>query len=150
MPAKLESGHLQDSAIRFFFFFFFFVFSGALTSTYCYFLPVFLSSDYFLDRAIAISVGSLSPTVNWRDLKVQEFDLPPLDEQKRIADLIWAVERHQVAQWRAACCGAGGSPAAAVRWRQLSGVRFGSAARRSSTVKPCRVLPCAASDAYPK
>lgn len=60
------------------------------------FLPVFLSSDYFLDRAIAISVGSLSPTVNWRDLKVQEFDLPPLDEQQRIADLIWAVERHRL------------------------------------------------------
>ncbi len=57
------------------------------------FLPVFLSSDYFLDRAVGISVGSLSPTVNWRDLKVQEFDLPPLDEQKRIADLLWAVER---------------------------------------------------------
>ena len=58
------------------------------------FLPVFLSSDYFLDRAIEISVGSLSPTVNWRDLKVQEFALPPLKEQKRIADLMWAVERH--------------------------------------------------------
>ena len=57
------------------------------------FLPVFLSSDYFLDRTIAISVGSLSPTVNWRDLKVQEFDLPPLDEQKRIANLLWAVEQ---------------------------------------------------------
>lgn len=56
------------------------------------FLPVFLSSDYFLNRAISISVGSLSPTVNWRDLKVQEFDLPPLDEQKRIADLLWAIE----------------------------------------------------------
>lgn len=56
------------------------------------FLPAFLSSDYFLDRAIAISVGSLSPTVNWRDLNVQEFDLPPLDEQKRIADLLWAIE----------------------------------------------------------
>jgi hypothetical protein len=57
------------------------------------FLPVFLSSEYFLDRAIEISVGSLSPTVNWRDLKVQEFDLPPLDEQKRLADLLWAIER---------------------------------------------------------
>lgn len=57
------------------------------------FLPVFLSSDYFLNRAIGISVGSLSPTVNWRDLKVQEFDLPSLDEQKPIADLLWAVER---------------------------------------------------------
>ncbi|GAB2493927.1 hypothetical protein GCM10027063_36730 [Promicromonospora xylanilytica] len=59
------------------------------------FLPIFLSSDCFLDRAIAISVGSLSPTVNWRDLKVQEFDLPPLDEQQRLADLLWAVERER-------------------------------------------------------
>lgn len=54
------------------------------------FLPHFIASDYFLNRAIEISVGSLSPTVNWRDLKVQEFDLPPLDEQRRIADLLWA------------------------------------------------------------
>lgn len=59
------------------------------------FLPIFLASDYFLDRAISISVGSLSPTVNWRDLRVQEFDLPPLDEQQRIADLMWALERHR-------------------------------------------------------
>src|SRR5262249_53269211 len=62
------------------------------------FLPVFLSSDYFLDRAIAISVGSLSPTVNWRDLKIQEFNLPPLDEQKRIFDLLWAIEANRDAQ----------------------------------------------------
>jgi type I restriction enzyme S subunit len=67
------------------------------------FLPVFLSSGYFLDRAISISVGSLSPTVNWRDLKVQEFDLPPLDEQKRIADLVWAVEGLSVATSGFAC-----------------------------------------------
>lgn len=58
------------------------------------FLPVFLSSDEFLDRAVSISVGSLSPTVNWKSLAVQEFDLPPLDQQRRIADLLWAVERH--------------------------------------------------------
>lgn len=59
------------------------------------FLPVFLSSDYFLDRAVGISVGSLSPTVNWRDLRAQEFELPPLDQQGRIADLLWAVESHR-------------------------------------------------------
>lgn len=58
------------------------------------FLPIFLSSDCFLERAISISVGSLSPTVNWRDLRVEEFLLPPLDEQQRVADLLWAVERH--------------------------------------------------------
>lgn len=61
------------------------------------FLPVFLASDAFLERAIAISVGSLSPTVNWGDLKVERFDLPPLDEQKRIADLLWAAEREREA-----------------------------------------------------
>lgn len=61
------------------------------------FLPVFLSSDYFLDRAIEISVGSLSPTVNWRDLRIQQFKLPPLDEQKRIAELLWSIERHRLA-----------------------------------------------------
>lgn len=61
------------------------------------FLPVFLSSDYFLERAIEISVGSLSPTVNWRDLKGQDFILPPLNEQKRIANLLWAVERQKTA-----------------------------------------------------
>ena len=60
------------------------------------FLPVFLSSNYFLDRAISISVGSLSPTVNWRDMKVQQFSLPPLDDQRRIADLLWAIERESL------------------------------------------------------
>ena len=61
------------------------------------FLPVFLSSDSFLDRAVQISVGSLSPTVNWRDLKVQEFEIPPMPEQRRIAELFWAIERHRLA-----------------------------------------------------
>lgn len=56
------------------------------------FLPLFLASDYFLDRAISISVGSLSPTVNWRDLKVEQFDLPPFKEQERIAQLLWSLE----------------------------------------------------------
>jgi type I restriction enzyme, S subunit len=56
------------------------------------FLPFFLQSDMFMDRAIAISVGSLSPTINWTALKVLEFSLPPLDEQKRIAEILWAAD----------------------------------------------------------
>ena len=40
------------------------------------FFPLFISSDYFLDNAIKISVGSLSPTINWKDLKELEFELP--------------------------------------------------------------------------
>jgi type I restriction enzyme S subunit len=56
------------------------------------FLPFFLSSDVFMDRAIRISVGSLSPTINWGTLCHEEFSLPPLDEQECIADLLWSVD----------------------------------------------------------
>lgn len=63
------------------------------------FLPFFLQSDMFMERAIEISVGSLSPTINWKTLKVQEFPLPPIDEQKRIAEILWAADE-AVEQWR--------------------------------------------------
>ena len=53
--------------------------------------PLFISSDYFLDAAIKISVGSLSPTINWRDLKGLEFELPSLEEQKRLAEILWSI-----------------------------------------------------------
>ena len=55
------------------------------------FFPIFISSDYFLDAAIAISVGSLSPTINWKDLARLEFDLPPMEEQKKLAEVLWSV-----------------------------------------------------------
>lgn len=56
------------------------------------FFPFFISSDYFLDAAIKISVGSLSPTINWGDLKELEFNLPSMDEQKRLAKILMAAE----------------------------------------------------------
>lgn len=55
------------------------------------FFPMFISSDYFLDAAIAISVGSLSPTINWKDLARLEFDLPPIEEQKKLAEVLWSI-----------------------------------------------------------
>ena len=54
------------------------------------YFPLFISSDYFLDEAIRISVGSLSPTVNWKDLKDLEFNIPTIEEQRRITPLVWA------------------------------------------------------------
>ena len=54
------------------------------------FFPLFISSDYFLDEAIKISVGSLSPTINWSDLKELTFTIPTLEEQKKLAPVIWA------------------------------------------------------------
>lgn len=56
------------------------------------FFPFFISSDYFLDAAIKISVGSLSPTINWGDLKALEFNLPAVEEQERLAKILWAAE----------------------------------------------------------
>lgn len=41
--------------------------------------------------------GSVNKFLNWRPLALMEFDLPPLDEQRRIADLLWAVERYRLA-----------------------------------------------------
>lgn len=55
------------------------------------FFPMFIKSDYFLDAAIKISVGSLSPTINWRDLKELKFELPALEEQRKLAEVLWAI-----------------------------------------------------------
>lgn len=55
------------------------------------FFPLFISSDYFLDAAIKISVGSLSPTINWRDLKELEFELPDMDSQRKLAEVLWSI-----------------------------------------------------------
>jgi len=56
------------------------------------FLPFFMQSDMFFERALSISVGSLSPTINWGTLAKQEFPLPPLDEQRRIAEILWVAD----------------------------------------------------------
>ena len=57
-------------------------------------LPFFIRSDIFMNRAISMSVGSLSPTVNWSELKNETFNLPPIEEQEHIAELLWAAEEN--------------------------------------------------------
>ena len=54
--------------------------------------PLFLHSDQFMHRMVDISVGGLSPTINWGDLKHQEFLLPPKDQQAQLANLLWAMD----------------------------------------------------------
>lgn len=51
--------------------------------------PFFLHSNLFMNRAIDISVGSLSPTINWGTLKHQEFKIPPQIQQRDLANLLW-------------------------------------------------------------
>jgi type I restriction enzyme S subunit len=45
-----------------------------------------------MERAIAISVGSLSPTINWKTLRVQGFIIPSIEEQKHISKILWAAD----------------------------------------------------------
>ena len=57
------------------------------------FLPFFMQSDLFMKRAVEISVGSLSPTINWKTMAMQEFALPLMEEQARLVDVLQAIER---------------------------------------------------------
>lgn len=57
------------------------------------FFPWFIFSDQFMERAVQISVGGLSPTINWSDLKKQEFELPSLETQKELAHKLWEAYR---------------------------------------------------------
>lgn len=64
-------------------------------------LPFICQSDAFFDHALDTSAGSLSPRTSWTALKDFEFPLPPLDEQKRIAEILWAADK-AVESWLAA------------------------------------------------
>jgi type I restriction enzyme, S subunit len=59
------------------------------------FLPFVLSAERFHEYAVRMSRGSVNPYINWTDLAAYEFDLPSCDEQRRLSDLLWAVEGHR-------------------------------------------------------
>lgn len=60
------------------------------------FLPFIMTSAPFHSFAIQESKGSVNPYVNWSDIERFEFDLPSLEEQQRLAGLLWAIERHRL------------------------------------------------------
>lgn len=59
-------------------------------------LPFLCLSERFFQHAVGTSAGSLSPRTNWSSLASFEFDLPPLDQQRRIAEILWAVDEVDV------------------------------------------------------
>lgn len=56
-------------------------------------LPFIIQNDKFFDYAVSRSAGGLSPRVKWEHLKDYELDLPPIDEQRILADKLWAAYR---------------------------------------------------------
>lgn len=56
------------------------------------FLPYFMQSDEFMERAVMISEGSLSPTIKWKTLAKEKFLLPDDVTQLKIAELMRAFD----------------------------------------------------------
>ena len=52
------------------------------------FLPYFLLSTNFWNRAISISEGSLSPTIKWGTLATQSFRIPDIESQNKILPIL--------------------------------------------------------------
>lgn len=59
-------------------------------------LPFVVQSDGFFEHALGTSAGSLSPRTKWSDLARNEFALPPKDEQRRIAEILWAADKTSI------------------------------------------------------
>jgi type I restriction enzyme, S subunit len=91
------------------------------------FLPFFMQSDLFMERAKQISVGSLSPTINWKTLAAEEFALPPLDEQRRIAEVLGASQECIEALMKAKAC--------AVNIRESYSVSLWGASEKPTAIK---------------
>ena len=53
-------------------------------------LPFIIQNDAFFEFAVENSAGSLSPRVKWEHLANFEIDLPSMDEQRKLASLLWA------------------------------------------------------------
>ena len=55
-------------------------------------LPFIMAAEGFWQHALDTSAGSLSPRTKWQDLARYELAFPPKEEQRRIAQLLWAAD----------------------------------------------------------
>jgi type I restriction enzyme M protein len=62
-------------------------------------LPFIAQSEGFFQHALGTSAGSMSPRTKWSELAAFEFSLPPMEDQRRIAELMWGIEKLSIA-WR--------------------------------------------------
>lgn len=57
------------------------------------FLPFIMQSDHFWNYCEANKSGSVNFFINWSTLAKYEFELPDIQTQRKLADLLWAMER---------------------------------------------------------
>lgn len=55
-------------------------------------LPFVMMTDEFTEHSVRNSKGSVNPYINWKDIANYEFLLPPKEEQKKLAELLWAMD----------------------------------------------------------
>jgi type I restriction enzyme, S subunit len=58
-------------------------------------LPFIMQTESFVEYTIRHKRGSTNFYLNWSDISGYEFTLPPLEEQRRIAKLLWAAENYR-------------------------------------------------------
>lgn len=54
--------------------------------------PFIIQNNDLFEFAVEKSAGSLSPRVKWEHLKNYEFELPDLDRQRELAELLWTMD----------------------------------------------------------
>ena len=55
-------------------------------------LPWIMLSERFTKHSVQESKGSTNPYINFPDIAKFEFDLPPLDQQRRLTEILWAID----------------------------------------------------------
>jgi type I restriction enzyme M protein len=69
-----------------------FVLEGVEGKVHQPWLPWLMLSQRFTEHSVRESKGSTNPYINFPDIAKFEFDLPPLDQQRRIAEILWALD----------------------------------------------------------
>lgn len=90
-------------------------------------LPFVCQTDAFFEHAVGTSAGSLSPRTNWESLASFEFALPPMTEQRRLANTLAATER--------ALDGLGEAEASARTLMRSACIAFGSSLLADTTLR---------------
>ncbi|MBS3087280.1 restriction endonuclease subunit S [Candidatus Pacearchaeota archaeon] len=55
-------------------------------------LPFIIQTEDFVMHTCNNAHGSTNPFLNWKDIAKYEFLLPPLEEQKKISEILWNIE----------------------------------------------------------
>ena len=61
------------------------------------FLPFIFQTDAFWKFAEENKGGSTNFFLNWSDFERYEFDLPPIEEQRRLTEILWAAQNAKLA-----------------------------------------------------